>query len=255
MTAPDALPRSTFAPSWTQRPANLAAALANELLADIVSGRHAPGSQLPPEPSLCEIFGVSRTVVREAMKLLQEKGLVLVRQGSGTVVTPPESWKLLDEQVLAASIAGDRSLTILDDLVVTRRLLESDMAHVAARAATAETIDRLGSLVAQMDRLVDVVGEYAEHDHAFHDLIMQASGNRIARAVVRALERQAENTARYVGHRSRDLFIASNRGHRAIYERIAARDAEGAEREMFRHITEAWLARQDGDAHRCRLAR
>jgi len=219
-------------------------ASANELLARIVSGKHASGSQLPPEPALCEAFGVSRTVVREAMKLLQEKGLVLVRQGSGTVVTPPESWKMLDELVLAASIAEDRNLTILDDLVVTRRLLESDMAHVAASAATAETIERLGSLVDQMDRLVDVVSEYTEHDRAFHDVIMRASGNRIARAVVRALESQAKNTARYMGQTSRDLCIASNRGHRAIYERIAAADPEGAGREMFRHITEAWLARQ-----------
>ena len=69
------------------------------------------------------------------MKILQEKGLVQVRQGSGTIVTPPSMWDMLDELVLAATIAEDDSLTILDDLVATRRVLESDMANVAARLA------------------------------------------------------------------------------------------------------------------------
>lgn len=257
MTTSDGSPRSASAPAppWARRPASLAGAVARELVVRIVSGTHAPGSQLPPEPSLCETFGVSRSVIREAMKVLQEKGLVVVRQGSGTVVTPPELWNMLDELVLGASITEDRDLTILNDLVVTRRLLESDMAHVAAKVAIPETIERLGSLVDQMDRLVDVVSEYAEHDRAFHDVIMKASGNRIARAVVRALESQAKNTARYMGRIDRDLCIASNNGHRAIYERIAARDAEGAEQAMFQHITEAWLVRQGGDARPSRLAR
>src|SRR6478672_10166188 len=108
MTASDTAPPAASTLPWTQRPANLAGALAHELLTRIVSGKHAPGSQLPPEPSLCDTFSVSRTVVREAMKLLQEKGLILVRPGSGTVVTPPESWKMLDELVLGAAIAEDR---------------------------------------------------------------------------------------------------------------------------------------------------
>jgi len=257
MTTSDSPQRSTPAPAppWAQRPASLAGAVARELVVRIVSGTHAPGSQLPPEPSLCETFGVSRSVIREAMKVLQEKGLVVVRQGSGTVVTPTESWKMLDELVLGASIAEDRDLTILDDLVVTRRLLESDMAHVAAKIATPEAIERLGSLVDQMDRLVDVVSEYAEHDRAFHDMIMKASGNRIAPAVVRALESQAKNTARYMGRTSRDLCVASNNGHRAIYERIAARDAEGDVQAMFQHITEAWVVRRGGPGEPVRLRR
>ena len=142
---------------------------------------------------------MSRTVIREAVKLLQEKGLVQIRQGSGTTVTPPTMWNMLDELVLAASIAEDDGLGILDDLVVTRRLLESDMANVAARVASQDVVDRLRALVDRMDELVDDPVTYAEHDRAFHDVIMQTSGNRIARAVVRALESQVVNTARYMG--------------------------------------------------------
>jgi DNA-binding FadR family transcriptional regulator len=246
---------ATATPAWVRRPTNLAKAITTELVGRIVRGIHPPGTALPPEPALCEAFAVSRTVVREAVKLLQEKGLVQVRQGAGTTVTPPTRWHMLDEQVLAASIDVDESLEILDDLVVTRRLLESDMANVAAQLATEEVVDRLHTLVERMDEHVDDPATYGEHDRAFHDTIMQSSQNRIARAVVRALESQVINTARYVGKTNRDLCVASNQGHRRIYERIAAHDPSGAAEAMFTHITEAWLVRRSGPGDPLRLRR
>jgi DNA-binding FadR family transcriptional regulator len=256
MTAPQQATVSASAPpAWAQRPANLARALTAELVERIVRGLHPPGTTLPPEPALCETFSVSRTVVREAVKVLQEKGLVQVRQGSGTIVTPSMSWDMLDELVLAATIAGDETLAILDDLVVTRRLLESDMANVAARLAQQETVDRLCVLVERMDELVDDPMTYAEHDRAFHETIMQASGNRIARGVVRSLESQALNTARYMGRTERALCVASNLGHRYVYERVLAHDPAGAAEAMFRHITEAWLVRRTGRSAPERLRR
>jgi DNA-binding FadR family transcriptional regulator len=256
MTASQRAPvDATSAPAWSQRPANLARALTGELVERIVRGVHPPGTTLPPEPVLSETYSVSRTVVREAMKVLQEKGLVQVRQGSGTIVTPPARWDMLDELVLAASIAEDNTLAILDDLVVTRRLLESDMANVAARSADQQAVDRLRELVDRMDELVDDPATYAEHDRAFHDTIMQASGNRIARAVVRSLESQAINTARYLGRTERALCVASNLGHRHVYERIAAHDPAGAAEAIFNHITEAWLVRRSGPSGPARLQR
>jgi DNA-binding FadR family transcriptional regulator len=242
-------------PAWARRPANLASALAAELVERIVGGVHPPGTPLPPEPALCETFSVSRTVVREAVKMLQEKGLVQVRQGAGTMVTLPTMWNMLDELVLAASIAKDERIEVLDDVVVTRRLLESDMANVAARVATQDVIDRLRTLVDRMDELVDDHITYAEHDRAFHDVIMQTSGNRIARAVVRSLEGQVVNTARYMGRPERAQCVASNRGHRRIYERIAAHDPAGAAEAVFTHITEAWLVRRSGPGDPVRLQR
>jgi DNA-binding FadR family transcriptional regulator len=187
--------------------------------------------------------------------MLQEKGLVQVRHGAGTTVSPSATWNMLDELVLAASIAEDESLAILDDLVVTRRLLESDMANVAARHADAQLIERLRAEVERMDELVGDHVTYAVHDRVFHDLIMQSSGNRLARAVVRALEGQVINTARYMGRRERALCVASNRGHRSIYERIAAHDPAGAAAAMFDHITEAWLVRRGGPGERTHLER
>lgn len=242
-------------PAWPRRPANLATAVTAELVERIVRGVHPAGFPLPPEPVLCATFSVSRTVVREAVKILQEKGLVHVRQGTGTMVTPPAMWNMLDELVLGATIAEDDSLAILDDLVVTRRVLESDMANVAARLADDAAIEQLRTLVDRMDELVDDPITYHELDRAFHDMVMQASGNRIARAVVRALESQVINTARYLGRTERALCVASNRGHRRIYERIAAHDPEGAAEAMFTHITEAWVVRRSGPDAPTRLRR
>ncbi len=242
-------------PGWVRGPASLAKALTAELVERIVRGTHEPGSALPPEPVLCETYSVSRTVVRETVKILQEKGLVQVRQGSGTVVNPPAMWDLLDELVLAAAIAVDESLTVLDDVVVTRRVLESDMAHVAARVADPQAVERMLALVELMDDVVADVDAFHEHDAAFHDVIMQASGNRIARAVVRSLQNQVTNIDRYVGRTERSLREASNRGHRKIYERIAAHDAEGAAAAMFAHITDAWLVRRSGSPDLDRLRR
>ncbi|NJQ02475.1 FadR/GntR family transcriptional regulator [Streptomyces zingiberis] len=256
MTAPRPAPATTPAPpDWARRPANLARAVTAELVGRIVRGDHAPGTPLPPEPALCAAFSVSRTVIREAVKVLQEKGMVQVRQGSGTTVTPPARWNMLDEQVLAATIAEDEDLAILDDLVVTRRLLESDMAHVAARIVTPDAAGRLRALVDRMDELVEDHVAYHEHDRAFHDLIMRISGNRIARAVVRSLESQVVNTARYMGRTERSLCVASNRGHRRICERITAHDPAGAADAMFTHITEAWLVRRPAPADPVRLER
>jgi DNA-binding FadR family transcriptional regulator len=257
MTASDGAAASAAAesPAWTRRPANLASAVAAELVSRIVRGQHPEGTPLPPEPVLCETFSVSRTVVREAVKMLQEKGLVQVRQGAGTTVTSRAMWNLLDERVLAATIAEEDGLDVLDDLVVTRRLLESDMAHVAARVATDDVVAQLRALVDRMDELVDDHVTYAEHDRAFHDVVMRTSGNRIARAVIRALESQVVNSVRYMGHPHREQCIASNRGHRQVYERIAERDPAGAAEAMFTHITQAWVVRRAGPGEPVRLHR
>ncbi|MHC5907626.1 FadR/GntR family transcriptional regulator [Streptomyces sp. S6] len=244
--APQSSAGAFEAPAWSRRPANLAAALTAELVERIVRGVHPSGSPLPSEPVLCKTFSVSRTVVREAVKILQEKGLVQVRQGAGTTVTPPAMWNMLDELVLGATIAEDESLAILDHLVATRRALESDMANVAARLADAEVLERLRALVERMDELVDDPAAYQEEDRAFHDTVMQASGNRIGRAVVRSLERQVVDSARYTGRTGRAFCVASNNGHRHIYEQIASHDPEGASEAMFTHITEAWVVRRSG---------
>src|SRR3954469_5582259 len=95
------------ATSLAGRPARLSVVVISVLVEEIVSGRYPPGSLLPPEPELCRSFDVSRPVVREAMKALEEKGLAHAQQGRGTTITPPDEWNLLDPMVLEAMIRDD----------------------------------------------------------------------------------------------------------------------------------------------------
>jgi len=110
MTASD---RQPAAPEWVRRPANLASAVTAELVERVVRGVHPPGTSLPAEPVLCESFSVSRTVVREAVKMLQAKGLVQVRQGAGTVVNHRKDLTIGSHVPGPAVIAEDETTTIV----------------------------------------------------------------------------------------------------------------------------------------------
>ncbi len=98
------------------RPARFASVVAEELANRIISGALSTGQVLPTEPVLCEEFGFSRTVIREAVKMLEERGLVRVEQGRGTTVQPRDSWNLLDPVVLGIALDYDHDLSLLDDL-------------------------------------------------------------------------------------------------------------------------------------------
>ena len=111
------------------RPARFASVIVQELAQQIISGALAEGDVLPTEPALCEEFGFSRTVVREGLKLLEERGLVRVEQGRGTTVQPRGSWNLLDPDVLRIALDYDDDMSLLDDLISVRRVLEHFVAN------------------------------------------------------------------------------------------------------------------------------
>ena len=134
----------------SRRPARLASVVLEELAHRIIGGAFPEGSVLPTEPVLCEQFGFSRTVIREGLKQLEERGLVRVEQGRGTTVQPRDSWNLLDPAVIRIALAYDSDMSLLDDLISVRRVLEREMACAAAQrltegelAALAENIERM----------------------------------------------------------------------------------------------------------------
>lgn len=227
-----------------KRPARLGEVVVSDLLDRIVSGELPQLSTLPNEPALCEAFGVSRTVIRESVKLLEEKGLVHVRQGQGTTVAPGDDWNLLDPLVLEASIRHDHQLRMLDDIVDVRRVLESQMARQAAVHATEQDLGELQRLIAKLAEEVKTPGVYIVTDVDYHDAVMRASGNRLGRAVVRTIHAEARASNRYNGQPRRADCEASNAGHIKIYERIAARDPDGAAVAMSEHILGSWLSRR-----------
>lgn len=232
-------PMSVALASLVGRPARLSVVLVAVLVDRIVSGDYPSGTLLPPEPVLCQSFDVSRSVVREALKVLQEKGLVTVRQGHGTVVADAGEWNLLDPLVLAATIRHDERREAIDDLIAVRAALEADMTARATTRVTDEAVEQLRELVAELERSVTDRPLYLELDTRFHDELMRISGNRLGRAVVRSIHDQARSSVGYNHADPEDLRLA-HCGHVLILEHIIARDPEGAAGAMREHIISMW---------------
>ncbi|MBE8516758.1 FadR family transcriptional regulator [Amycolatopsis sp. H6(2020)] len=219
-------------------------AVVDHLVELIASGVLQPDRLLPVEPALCETFGVSRTVVREAIKSLEAKGLVKARQGVGTLVSAQESWNLLDPALLAAIVRHDQRYDILDQLIDVRTSLESSMAREAARRATPADLAELRELMARLDAAVREPDLLDDIDVAFHERIMLVSGNRLGRAIVHTVHAEARRSPRYVGHSELRHRRQSNRQHRAVLEAIEAGDPDAAGSLMAAHIATSWQRRR-----------
>lgn len=233
---PPAAPRSTSD--------RLGTLVVTQLADDIVGGRFAAGSTLPTEADLGKQFGVSRTVVRESVQLLQDKGLVLIRRGVGTVVCGAESWDMIDDVVLEAMVRNDDSLGVLDELVVVRAALEGEMAGAAAVARTADQVTALQGAYDSMVREAGDVAAFAAADVAFHDIVMAASGNRLGRAIVTSIHGKARTTGRYVGATSPVFASMTLDEHRRILDAVTGRDEVGASAAMRDHIVGSWSRRR-----------
>ncbi|HLJ67015.1 MAG TPA: FadR/GntR family transcriptional regulator [Chloroflexota bacterium] len=236
-------------PTWTitalsGRPARLSVVVVNDLVDRIVSGTYPTGSLLPPEPSLCQSFDVSRSVVREAVKALEEKGLARARQGHGTLVTSPEEWNLLDPVVLNAAVRHDDSLQILDDLVGVRVALESNMVRIAAQRMTSADFEGLRRLLRQLESEINLPERYKETDTKYHDYIHRCSGNLLGRTIIRSIHPYARASMRYNPPTDEMDIRRSHQGHVAIYEHLLQRDAEGAAAAMREHILGSWTLRK-----------
>jgi DNA-binding FadR family transcriptional regulator len=227
-----------------QRPSRRADAVVSDLLERIVSGDLRPADLVPTEPALCEAYGVSRTVAREAVKTLEEKGLLTARQGIGTLVSPQEAWNLLDPEVLAAIVRHDEEYEVLDQLIVVRTVLESTLAREAARRRTDDDLRELNELMDELDKCVREPERMDRVDVAFHERIMLISGNQLARAIVKTVHAEARRSIRYSGNVKVADREHTNRQHRAVLAAITAGDSDLAASLMIEHISDAWQRRR-----------
>lgn len=230
--------------SLARRPARLSVVVVSVLVDRIVSGEYPSGSLLPPEPALCQSFDVSRTVIREAVKALEEKGLGVARPGHGTTVTSPDEWNLLDPVVLDAAIRHDDEMQILDEVVEARVALECQMVRAAARRVTSADLEKLGDLLTELEAEIKAPDRYHEADTRYHDFILRCSGNRLGRSIIRSIHPYARASTRYSPPVDEEDIRQSYLQHVAIYERLAERDAEGAAAAMEEHITSSWMLRK-----------
>ncbi|MCS7051093.1 MAG: FadR family transcriptional regulator [Thermomicrobium sp.] len=208
-----------------------------ELLKQIVSGALPPGTTLPSEPELARQFGVSRIVIREAIRILVEKGLVAVRHGSGMWVQPPEQWNHLDPMVLFERLRSNRDPSWLEEILELRKILELSGVELAALRRTPEHLARLREVLERMRAAVAAndAATFASLDVAFHETIMEAAGNRLLREARRPLS-DVLFSGWLMTSRTPERLNRSLRGHEELYEAIAAGDPVVARETMRRHI-------------------
>lgn len=157
---------------------NLSYKLAEAIGRRILEGETAPGDILPGEVELGEMYGVSRTAVREAIKMLAAKGLVLPRPRIGTRVMPKKNWNYLDQDLLAW-LSFDKHSEIIAEFQKVRQTLEPQAAALAAINASDDERQELHQLMLEMHALGDDFNQerWIEVDTRFHQLIYFASGN------------------------------------------------------------------------------
>ena len=198
----------------------------------IVTGRYAVGSSLPPEPMLCDELGVSRTVIREAVKSLIAKGLLVTGPKLGTRVLSEEQWNWFDPDVVAWQSRAGLSREFLRDLQELRRLVEPAAVRLAAERATPQDIAEIEAAYAGMKRSIEEGGDYVSHDLRFHQGLLRAGHNRMVAQMGKALGALLRtsfeiSTARPHGPAS-SLPL-----HRAVLDAVIARSPAKAERAIL----------------------
>jgi DNA-binding FadR family transcriptional regulator len=228
----------------------LPAGVVRRVVRGLARGVFRPAQRLPKEDELALRFGVSRTVVREAMRVLAAKGLVEVRQGSGTRIASFERWHLLDPTLLLELMESGRHADLALELTELRRIFEGEAAALAASRRSAADLAQLEELCAAMTPALGNPEEFTALDVAFHDGVLASAHNRLLREALRPLtsvlySARLLTNRHYIGAH-REGARASLAGHRRIQRRIVLGQPKAARRAMVAHI-----AQFEDDLQRC----
>jgi len=213
------------------------AQVVDELGREIISGHYPVGTTLPGDQDLAQRFKVSRTVLREAMKTLAAKGLIVPRARIGTKVTPQNQWNLFDSDVLTWHFHKGVDREFLQHLTEIRLAFEPFAASLAAENADEKDVAQLYHLAEEMGDQAHTPGTLAVADLKFHLAIAEASRNPFMRTVGSLIEAALVGVFKLsspaeAGSRREEVSEA----HTQIVDAIAARDAEGAAEAMRKVI-------------------
>ncbi|MEQ5777364.1 FadR family transcriptional regulator [Thalassospira sp. NFXS8] len=228
------------APQKAQRKVSLTEKVISSLRREIESGNLTPGSKLPTEPALTEQFGVSRTVVREAIAALKADGLLEPRQGAGVFVLAPAPRKN------TGSIFDVDFAQISDvlEILELRMAVEIEAAGLACARSSVAQQAKIYEALREMEFQVQSGSPAEKADYEFHRAIADATNNRrygefleylgdktIPRAQLRRKPTEAEDQKAYM-----EKILAE---HHRIYDAISLRDAEGAREAMREHLSQS----------------
>jgi DNA-binding FadR family transcriptional regulator len=198
----------------------------------IAQGRIRPGSVLPNEPSLGTEFGVSRTALREAIKVLASKGLVEVRRKTGTRVRPQVNWNMLDPEVLTWLFSGAGIPAGLTDLLEVRKIVEPAAARMAALRATPEDLLEIREAYLGMVNAVGDLPSSVESDLRFHLAVLEATHNAFMRPFGALIQAALRASFRLTSS-NRRLYRNTLTLHRAVVDAIEAGKSDASEAAML----------------------
>ena len=217
---------------------NLTSSIVQDLGIAIVTGTYSDKNPFPVEADLCTQYGASRSVLREAVKMLTAKGLLGARPRQGTWVQPEDSWNLFDPDVMRWLLERKLSLSLLVEFTQIRLAVEPAAAAMAAveagpseKAAVERALDRMIAAERGDD-------DPLASDIAFHSAVLLASGNRFF-AQLRELIETALRFSIRTTNRFKGVRLASVNDHKKVSDAILRGDAAAAERAMRALIEEA----------------
>ncbi|GAB3710436.1 FadR/GntR family transcriptional regulator [Nocardiopsis oceani] len=230
-TGPDT-PRATLSPLRVPKASDV---LAGDLRERILRGEFPEGSSLPPERELVAQTSMSRTTVRESLRILEVQGLVTIRTGrsGGAFVRRPDSDSMADSVEL---LIRGRQIR-LDDLLETREAIEPQCAGLAARHRTDEDLDRLEELNTRIeDAKGPSLAEFLQANVDWHVAVAEASHNELLSGMMRALSQAIYEGTDNQGFVDDEVRATTVKAHRSITRGIRAKDYDAAVRRMSRHV-------------------
>ena len=195
----------------------------------IVGGRYPVGGTIPPEPLLCEELGVSRTVVRESIKSLVAKGLIVTGPKVGTHVLSEDQWNWFDPDVISWQSRAGLTPEFVRDLQDLRRVVEPAAVLLAAQRATSADIAQIEEAFTGMKRAVEEGGDYVTFDLRFHQGLLRASHNRMLVQMSKALSALLR-TSFEISTSKKDGPKSSLHLHRAVLDAVIAQNLIAAEK-------------------------
>lgn len=210
---------------------SLSTQIARELGRRIVSGSYAVGELIEDEGALSDRYKVSRSVIRDAVKILVGKGLLEVRRGIGTRVRNRTSWGLLDDDVLAWHQSAPPKPDFLRQLMDIRLLIEPRSARWAAERGTDADLAAIDEAMTRMEAEQGATEDFVVADALFHRAILRAANNDLLRALEGVIFSALLGSIRLTNQDPRDNET-SIPFHRAVTDAILARNGAEAEARM-----------------------
>lgn len=201
----------------------------------ILAGDYPVGSSLPAEPLLSEALGVSRTVVREAVKSLIAKGLIVTGPKVGTRVLPEDQWNWFDPDVISWQVKKGLPVDLVRDLQDLRRVVEPAAVRLAAQRADDQDIIEIEEAYAGMKHAVEQGGDYITYDLRFHQGLLRASRNRLLAQMSKVLSALLR-TGFDISTRKHNGPAMSLAMHREVLDAVAAHQPQRAEKAILQVI-------------------